>query len=422
MRHGSPLRLGRTGARRERAGLAAVIAAAGSGTRIGARLPKQFMDLAGKPVLVRTVERLLELDDLREVVVAVPAGYLRRARSLFLQESRKVPMHFVRGGSERQESVRRAVARVRADAGLIMVHDAVRPLCDLATVKRVVEAARSSGAAVPGLPPTETIQRVSPRGRIVRTPPREELQAIQTPQCFRADILRSALELARRKGFLGTDESSVVRWAGHPVAVVPGSPANIKITRPWDFEIAARLLEGMEGGDRRSGSAGDDGTMLRVGTGIDYHRLEEGRRLVLGGVKIAAARGLTGHSDADVLAHAVCDALLGAAALGDIGRHFPDGDPRHRGRSSLEFLREVREMLDRAGWRVRNVDTTIVAQRPKLAPFFAAMGANIAAALGIPAEAVGIKATTSEGMNAEGREEGISAHAVALIARVAEGR
>lgn len=422
MRHRSPLRQGRTGARHERVGLAAVIAAAGSGTRIGAPLPKQFMDLAGKPVLERTVERVLALGDLLEVVVAVPAGYVRRARSLFPKESRKVPIHCVRGGSERQESVRRAVARVRADAELIMVHDAVRPLCDLATMQRVVQAARSAGAAVPGLPPTETIQRISPRGRIVTTPPREELQAIQTPQCFRAHILRAALERAHREGFLGTDESSVVRWAGHPVVVVQGSPANIKITRPWDFEIAARLLEAEEGRAMRPGPARGDTAMLRVGTGIDYHRLEEGRRLVLGGVEIPAARGLAGHSDADALAHAVCDALLGAAALGDIGRHFPDSDPRHRGRSSLEFLREAREMLARAGWKVCNVDATIVAQSPKLAPFFAAMSANIAAALGIPAEAVGIKATTSEGMNAEGREEGISAHAVALIERVAQGR
>jgi 2-C-methyl-D-erythritol 2,4-cyclodiphosphate synthase len=248
---------------------------------------------------------------------------------------------------------------------------------------------------------------------VLRTPPREQLYSIQTPQCFRAGILRAALDRAQREGFLGTDESSVVGWAGHPVAVAPGDARNIKITQPLDLEIAELMLRRPPGQEDRG--------MHRIGEGVDYHRLEAGRRLILGGEDIPFEKGLAGHSDADVLSHAVCDALLGAAALGDIGRLFPDTDPRHRGRSSLEFLAEVRDRLAGNGWAIMNVDATILAQRPKLAAWFPAMRRHIALALGIPEEAVGVKATTTEGMNAEGRGEGISAHAVALLCRL-EGR
>ena len=293
-----------------------------------------------------------------------------------------------------------------------MVHDAVRPVCDRDTMRRVLDAAWETGAAVPGLPATETIQRVSRKGRVLATPPREELFAIQTPQAFHAGILRSALDRAEAAGFVGTDESSVVRWAGHPVTVVPGSPDNIKITRPMDLEIAERLISG---NSRKEDGADMGESRLRVGQGIDFHRLVEGRKLILGGVEIPFALGLEGHSDADVLAHAICDALLGAAAMGDIGQHFPDTDPAHRNRSSLEFLRAVRTKIEAAGWMIQNVDATLLAQRPKLMPHAPAMKKNIALALGISVAAVSVKATTTEGMNAEGRGEGISAQAIALL-------
>ena len=211
---------------------------------------------------------------------------------------------------------------------------------------------------------------------------------------------------------MGTDESSVVRWAGHPVVVVPGSPDNIKITRPLDLDVAEILIS-----KRARGKSGIDmsETELRIGQGIDYHRLVEGRKLIIGGVEIPHDRGLDGHSDADVLSHAICDALLGAVALGDIGQHFPDTDLANRGRSSLEFLQEVRTKVDAAGWRIQNVDATLLAQQPKLMPHSAAMKKNIAESLGLNAAAVSIKATTTEGMNAEGRGEGISAQAIALL-------
>jgi 2-C-methyl-D-erythritol 2,4-cyclodiphosphate synthase len=280
-------------------------------------------------------------------------------------------------------------------------------------MRRVLEAAWRTGGAVPGLPATETIQRVSRRGRILATPPREELFAIQTPQCFRASILKTSLERARKARFLGTDESSVVRWSGHPVVVVPGSPTNIKITRPIDLQMAELFLSR----GQREESGKETRSMIRIGQGIDYHRLAEGRKLILGGVEIPFEKGLQGHSDADVLSHAICDAVLGAAALGDIGRHFPDSDEIHRDRSSLQFLREVRKQAAAAGWVVSNVDATLLAQRPRLAPYVEAMRRNIADALGITPNSISIKATTTEGMNAEGQGEGISAQAVALLHR-----
>ncbi len=375
-----------------------------------ATVPKQFLYLAGKPILLRTLERILSLERVIQVVIALPAGQIARARALLRHQRWRVPVRCVRGGPTRQESVRRAVRFATPRADLIMVHDAVRPLCDRETMQRALDAAWNQGGAVPALPAMETIQRVSRRGRVLATPPRDELYAIQTPQCFHASILRKALALANRHGFEGTDESSVVRWAGHSVTVVPGSSENIKITRPLDLKVAELLLS-----DHPAPRPDVENSNMRIGHGIDYHCLVEGRRLVLGGVEIPFEKGLKGHSDADALLHAICDALLGAAALGDIGRYFPDTDPAHRDRPSLEFLREVRTMVEKAGWTILNVDATVLAQQPRLAPYMDCMKSNIACALGLASGAVNIKATTTEGLNAEGRGEGISAQAVALL-------
>ncbi len=394
--------------------VAAVIAAGGTGTRMNSTVPKQFLEIAGKPILLYTVESLLSLEEITQIVVALPAEHMPAAREILGRKAFQLETELVAGGENRQESVRRGVAQVRADADVILVHDAVRPLCDRATMVRVLDAAWKDGAAVPGLPATETIQRVSRRGRVLATPPRQELYAIQTPQGFHAEILRSALNRAHEAGFLGTDESSVVRWAGSPVRVVPGSPDNIKITRPLDLDIAEALISGKPGAVDR-GAMGE--YALRIGQGIDYHRLVEGRKLILGGVEIPFDRGLEGHSDADALAHAVCDALLGAAGMGDIGMHFPDTDPSNRNRPSLEFLKMVRGKIQAAGWTIGNVDATLLLQRPRVAPYAASMKQNIAEALGLDVGGVSIKATTTEGMNAEGHGEGISAQAIALIYR-----
>ena len=392
--------------------VAAVIAAGGTGTRMNARAPKQFLEISGKPILLRTVENILSMEAVSQVIISLPAKHIAEARSILNRQPMRIEAECVPGGSTRQESVHCGVRRVRPDVDIIMVHDAVRPFCDRDMMQRVLEAAWEKGAAVPGLPATETIQRVSQKGRVLATPPRRELYAIQTPQAFRAEILQTALLQASKGGFTGTDESSVVRWAGCPVFVVAGAPDNIKITSPLDLEIADLLIT-------RNSRKGDDATMkesgYRIGQGIDYHRLVKGRKLILGGVTIPFEMGLEGHSDADVLIHAVCDALLGAAALGDIGQHFPDTDPANRGRSSIEFLKEVLAKLAAAGWKIRNVDATLLAQKPKLASYMPVMQKNIARSLGLDTEDVNVKATTTEGLNAEGRGEGISAQAIALL-------
>jgi 2-C-methyl-D-erythritol 4-phosphate cytidylyltransferase / 2-C-methyl-D-erythritol 2,4-cyclodiphosphate synthase len=392
--------------------ITAVVAAGGTGTRMNSSVPKQFLPLAGKPILLHTIRNIAALPDVAQIVIVLPRDLIPAAEEIVARERLTARLEFTAGGPFRQESVRLGVMRADRAAGLILVHDAVRPLCDPVTMQRVAEAAWKTGAAVPGIPATETIQRVSSRGRVLATPPREELYTIQTPQGFRADILRSALERARVQGFVGTDESSVVRWAGHPVRVVEGSPINIKVTRPLDLVVAEWHLSAKEGVH-----AADEErkAMMRIGQGIDYHRLVEGRKLILGGVEIPFEKGLEGHSDADALIHAICDALLGAAALGDIGQHFPDTDPANRGRASLEFLAGIRAKVESAGYVVSNIDATLLAQRPKLAPFMPQMRCNIAGALGIRTAQVSVKATTTEGLNAEGRGEGISAHSIAVI-------
>jgi 2-C-methyl-D-erythritol 4-phosphate cytidylyltransferase / 2-C-methyl-D-erythritol 2,4-cyclodiphosphate synthase len=374
-------------------------------------IPKQFLEIAGKPILLHTIESILAIEEVIQVVIAIPSEHIKTAESI-LQRLAQEKVHCTPGGSSRQESVRNGVAHIGRDVDMIMVHDAVRPICDRDTMRRVLETAWKKGAAIPGIPATDTIQRVSRSGRVLATPPRQELYAIQTPQAFHAGILKSALDRAHDAGFQGTDESSVVRWAGHPVVVVPGSPDNIKITRPMDLELAELLIARRSGGANRIEM---NESNFRIGQGIDYHRFIEGRKLILGGVDIPFEKGLEGHSDADALSHAVCDALLGAAALGDIGRHFPDTDPAHRGRSSLEFLREVRAKIETEGWIIQNVDATLLMQRPKVAPHALLMRQNIAESLGINIAQVNIKATTTEGMNAEGQGEGISAQAIALL-------
>jgi len=393
--------------------IAVIIAAGGTGTRMSSALPKQFLKIAGKPILLHTVESLMSLESLTQIVIALPARHVSAARSMFREKTWRVPVICVRGGASRQESVWRGVARTRPHTDLILVHDAVRPLCDPATMRRVVDAAREQGGAVPALPAIETIQRVSRRGRILASPPREELYAIQTPQGFHAGILKTSLERARLEGYTGTDESSIVRWAGHRVAIVAGSRQNIKITGPLDLGIAELMMKTKTG--PAPDSSRTEKPSMRIGHGIDYHRLAAGRRLVLGGVEIPYEKGLDGHSDADVLLHAICDALLGAAALGDIGRHFPDSDASHRNRSSLEFLRSVRGKVAAAGWKIINVDATMLAQHPRLSPYMETMKKNIAGSIGIAASNINLKATTTEGMNAEGLGEGISAQAVALL-------
>jgi 2-C-methyl-D-erythritol 4-phosphate cytidylyltransferase / 2-C-methyl-D-erythritol 2,4-cyclodiphosphate synthase len=316
---------------------------------------------------------------------------------------RAKPLQIVAGGERRQDSVRHAFELVAPHADVVVIHDAARPLVTEALIRRTVDAAIENGAAVAALRAGDTVKRGDSAGRILETLPREHIYLAQTPQAFRVDVLRDALMIPDD----ATDEAALAEQAGHHVQLVEGDFRNLKITTPGDLEIAERLI------GAASGAAG-----LRIGNGYDLHRLVNGRPLILGGVSIPFDKGLFGHSDADVICHAITDAVLGAAGAGDIGRHFPDTDPAWKGANSIELLRRAMAVVDAAGFAVVNVDVVVVAQQPKLAPHVDAIRANVAAALGCDPSQVSVKGKTNEGVDSIGAGESIAAHAVALLARL----
>ena len=390
--------------------VSAIIPAGGRGRRLGAELPKQFLPLAGRPILQWTVDTFVRCPSVREVIVALPAE-LVDAHLPYLELPK---VRVVAGGERRQDSVANGFDALSPEAEIVLVHDAARPLVDEATIDRSIAAATAAGAAIVAVEASDTVKLSEPRegARLVdRTLSRDTIFLAQTPQAFRREVLREAIALGR-SGVEATDEAALAERAGHRVQLVEGSRRNIKITTPEDLVVAEALIDGR-------GGSGTDPTgglrLIRVGTGYDLHRLVEGRPLILGGVTIPFERGLAGHSDADVLAHAVTDAILGAACLGDIGHHFPDTDPRWKGASSMDLLARAVALLGERGFTIVNVDATIVAERPKLGPHRQAMVAGLARALCLDAEAVSVKAKTNEGVDATGRGEAIAVHAVALV-------
>lgn len=382
----------------------AIIPAAGQGRRMGGEVPKQYLPLEGRPLLWHTLSALERSPLIRALILAVRPEDRQLAEQLaagFAKVRCLVP-----GGEERGDSVRAGLGATNADDGIVLVHDAVRPFVSLSLIERVVAAAREWGAAIPALLVRETIKVVGD-GQVVETPPRSRLRAAQTPQGFRRSLLLEAFG-RQEGGTPATDEAMLVERLGHPVRVVEGEVENLKITTPEDLAWAAWWLQHSAGGQMQMSS-------VRVGQGYDVHRLEVGRALVLGGVTIPFERGLAGHSDADVLIHAIMDALLGAAGLGDIGRLFPDTDPRYRGISSLLLLQEVGARLQQEGAHILNIDATLLAQRPRVAPHVPEMIARMAGALQLEPGRLSVKATTTECLGFVGREEGIAAQAVALI-------
>ena len=379
----------------------AVLVAAGSSTRMG--FDKLSFDLGGETVLERSVRAFDECPEVDELVIVTGASSENAQRAA---ARCKKPVRLVRGGSTRAESARSGVAA--AHGRLVAVHDAARPFVSQPVITAALEAAARSGAAAPAVPVKDTIKMAAsgdgktvPEACLVQTTPdRSTLYAVQTPQCFdRTQYLAALQELDAEKARLVTDDCSLFELTGRSVQLTQGDYANLKITTREDLPRPVQKEE----------------TRMRIGHGYDVHRLVEGRKLILGGVEIPFEKGLLGHSDADVLAHAVMDAVLGAAALGDIGQHFPDNDPAYAGADSLELARHVARILSEHGYRVENIDATILCQRPKLAPHIPAMRANLAAAFGLPVDAVSVKATTEEHLGFTGEGLGIAAHAVALI-------
>jgi 2-C-methyl-D-erythritol 2,4-cyclodiphosphate synthase/2-C-methyl-D-erythritol 4-phosphate cytidylyltransferase len=375
---------------------------------------KQFRLLAGRPLVDFSLNVLSAHPDVDGLVLVLPAED-PGAWSPPADSGRfgGKPLAVVCGGDTRQASVLIGLEAAAAwSPELVLVHDGVRPLVSPELVRRVIEGAREWGAVSPVLEVHETVKAVDDRGRISRSLDRRALRMVQTPEGFSFPMILDAARQARAAGFEADDTASLARLAGREVRVVEGERENIKITSPADLALARRLLSGPR----------DGAEDFRVGTGYDAHRLVPGRPLVLGGIQVTHTHGLEGHSDADVLLHALADALLGAAALGDLGRHFPESDRQLAGVSSLDLLGRTMKIVREAGWEPVNADTVVVAQQPRLAPYVERMRQAVAGALGLDAGAVSVKATSTEGLGFEGRGEGMSATAAVLVRRNGEGK
>ena len=387
----------------------ALIPAAGSGTRLGEGLPKQYLTIAGGTILRHAVEPFCALPEIEAVfVVLSPADARFDACDWSALGDKLRPLRC--GGSARAESVLngiRAAAAHLADEDWLLVHDAARPCITTGLIRRLMETVGDDEVGgLLALPVADTLKKAGPVSsngsasvsRIAATVPRQGLWQAQTPQMFRVGVLRRALEALDLHAV--TDEASALEQAGLSPLLVTGDARNLKVTYSQDLAVAEKFLE-------RSN--------MRIGQGFDVHALVSGRPLIIGGVTIPYERGLEGHSDADVLLHAVCDALLGAAGLGDIGRHFPDTDIRYKGADSRVLLRAVGEMLKERGLVIGNLDATIIAQAPRMAPHIPAMCSHLAADLEMDPACVNVKAKTTERLGFTGRGEGIAAEAIALL-------
>lgn len=383
---------------RSTADFTGVVVAAGEAARFGGPVPKQFADLDGRTVVARSVAAIASHPAVAGVVLVLAPEEVDGERGRALRDQPGV-LAVVAGGASRAASVRLGLAVV--ETPFVLVHDAARPLVSPALVDAVVRATRERGAAIPALQVWDTVKRIRD-GTVERTVDRSALRLAQTPQGARRDELVAALDAAAATATPVTDEASALETAGRTVACVDGDADNLKITRAADLDRAARQL-------------GARNMELRVGSGFDIHRIDPDRELVLGGVRFPDEAGLDGHSDADVILHAAMDALLGAVSLGDIGRWFPPDDPAWAGADSVELSRQVASMLAERGAVVVNLDITLLAQRPRIAPHAERMRETIAAAFGVERDRVGLKATTLEKLGALGRHEGIAAQAVALV-------
>ncbi|HWQ79530.1 MAG TPA: 2-C-methyl-D-erythritol 4-phosphate cytidylyltransferase [Anaerovoracaceae bacterium] len=423
---------------------AVIIAAAGSGKRMGGGIPKQYGRLGGMSILARSVKAFADLKEIHRIMIVTNEDYhgLCRAELSSLGLMAKVS-EILPGGQERQDSIYNAVRRLPEDIDLVLVHDGVRPFVSAEVIRRTIETAKTHGAAVAAVPVKDTV-KVAEENQFTKTLDRRLLYSVQTPQGFSRELLIRAYDEAYRKNYYGTDDAYLVERAGEKVFIAKGDYNNIKITTMEDIVFGEAILGGQsEDGslngtfelgpldtgspngtqtdtdvEAEAGGAAFAGeTEMRVGTGYDVHKLVRGRRLILGGVNIPFEKGLLGHSDADVLVHAIMDAMLGAASLGDIGRHFPDTDEKYRGISSLKLLETTGSMLRGKGWGIVNIDATVIAQRPKIAPHIREMILYISEALGIEKHRINIKGTTTEKLGFAGREEGIAAQASVLIKR-----
>ena len=369
--------------------IAAILLAAGSGTRLGAPVAKQYLPIGGKPILRWAAEALGEVALLQPVGEAAPIAEALAS----LPHLPPVP-----GGATRQDSVRAGLEALAPHApDIVLIHDGARPFLPPGTIASLLAVLETAPGAIPAVPVADTLKRGA-AGRITETVPREALFRAQTPQGFHYPLLR-ALHAQAAPG--ATDDAGILEAAGHHVALVPGHEDNIKITYPEDLTRMTRILAPTP--------------LPRIGTGFDVHVLEPGRKLILCGVEVPHEKGLAGHSDADVGIHALCDAIYGALAEGDIGRWFPPTDMKHKDQDSADFLRHAASRVAARGGVIANVDVTLICERPKITPHAPAMIARLADLLGVDPGRVSVKATTTERLGFTGRMEGIAAQAAACV-------
>ena len=390
----------------QRQNIAILVVAAGQGMRAGEGVPKQYRQLDDKPLLVHTLEALRKgAPDARILFVVHPDHAAYYAAAMHGSEAPLV----VFGGATRQQSVLAGLEMLARDApDFVLIHDAARPFVSPALIVGAIAAASVHQAAVPGLPVTDTIKLIDSREKIVGTPPRAQLRAVQTPQAFEFACILKAHRHAARQGVVDlSDDGAVAEMAGLPVHIFPGEPANIKITTAADFTQAEESLA-KENIRRQCGD-------IRIGQGYDVHAFGPGDHVWLGGVKIAHDQGLVGHSDADVLLHAITDAILGAIADGDIGAHFPPSDPQWRGAASAIFLKDAVSRVTELGGFIAHIDATLTCETPKIGPHRDAIRASIAAITGLELGRIAVKATTSERLGFTGRREGMAALALATV-------
>ena len=425
----------------------AIVVAAGSSSRMKNLGNKQLLKICGKSVLRQTIECFSSSSFIDEIILVVSEAIMKEA--VVLSNDFPKITAVTLGGETRSDSVMAGLSEIHGNP-YVAVSDGARPFVSGKIISETILAAVKSGGAVPGVLPKDTVKE-SENGTVLKTHKRSALRLIQTPQVFLKSDLVSAYETAKEDGFCGTDDCSYMEHAGKHIVIVDGDYNNIKITTPEDVALAEAILRKNSGNFKNSvnfeNAASADNTetedntetadlsentttlanvkarentampcgAVRVGFGYDVHALKEGRKLILGGTEIPHTVGLLGHSDADVLIHALIDALLGAAALGDIGKLFPDSSEEFKDISSRILLKEVVKIVKAHGFKIINADITVAAQAPRLSSYIEQMRENLSTDMGISKNFVSVKATTTEKLGFEGRKEGISAYAICSI-------